>query len=225
METDTALALFTKPPRPGRVKTRLIGPRPDGLTPEEAAELHWAFVLDQLERLEGGDFDLRIAWALEPGEAAPELGVAGFAQEGPDLGARLWHGLELLARGARAVAAVGSDHPGLTLPRVREAFERLAAGADLVLGPAADGGYYLVAVAADRLDRSLFDGVAWSTPSVLGQTLERARRLGLLVEQLAPADDVDTPEDLARLALTLRAGAAGCPRTRRLLDAWGRLEP
>ena len=225
MVSDTsALVLFTKPPRPGRVKTRLIGPAPDGLTAAEAAELHWAFVLDQLERFEGRDFSLQIAWALDDGDAPPSIGTPSFRQTGGDLGERLWYGLTRAARSASRVAAVGSDHPGLSLERVRTAFARLEAGADVVLGPAVDGGYYLIAVDRDRLDRRLFEGIEWSTERVLAQTLERCHRLGLVVELLPEAGDVDTPEDLERLAATLARDATACPRTHRLLDSWGRLD-
>ena len=122
------------------------------------------------------------------------------------------------------MAAVGSDHPELSLERVREAFALLETGADVVVGPAVDGGYYLIAVNGDRLDRGLFAGVEWSTERVLAQTLERCHRLGLMVELLPEAGDVDTPDDLERLAATLARDAAACPRTHRLLDSWGRLD-
>lgn len=221
VSANDALVLFTKPPLPGRVKTRLIGPAPTGLSAEAAADLHWAFVLDLLERLEERDFTLFVAWALDDAAEPPPIAVPSFRQHGGDLGERLWRGLARVGRSASRVAAVGSDHPGLTLARVHEAFALLEGGADVVLGPAADGGYYLVAVRTERLDRRLFEGISWSTGAVLGQTLERCAELGLAVELLPEATDVDTPRDLARLAATLTAGDAGCPRTRRLLDSWG----
>src|SRR6476469_3519849 len=80
-----ALLLFTKPAREGRVKTRLIG----DLTAAEAAALHGAFLADLLDRLLDGDFELRIAWALEPGEEIPAGPWPGLRQEGSDLGERL----------------------------------------------------------------------------------------------------------------------------------------
>lgn len=224
MRKQRALVLFTKPPSPGRVKTRLIGPEPGGLSARAAADLHWAFVLDQLERFEGRDFELLVAWALVNGEDAPRLEVASFRQEGEDLGERLWRGLRRAAGSARRVAAVGSDHPGLTLGHVQDAFDRLDAGADIVVGPAADGGYYLIAARRRRLDKRLFEGIAWSTADVLEQTLRRCRELDLVVELLPPARDVDTPADLRRLAASLAAGREGCPRARRLLDSWGWLD-
>jgi hypothetical protein len=200
------------------VKTRLIGT----LTAEEAAELHAAFLGDVLDVLRGGRFRLQVAWALAPGEEPPaSVAVEGFRQRGEDLGARLYHGLDRAARGAELVAAVGSDHPELTAATVEEAFRRLAAGAEVVLGPADDGGYYLIGLRRRAIRRELFDGVPWSTGEVLERTLERCRRLGLRTELLATGRDVDVADDLRRLARRLAAGGGGCPRTRALLAEWG----
>jgi glycosyltransferase A (GT-A) superfamily protein (DUF2064 family) len=146
---------------------------------------------------------------------------------GADLGERLFHALAGAARDHRFVAAVGSDHPDLDLAAVEAAFTALAEpspAADVVVGPAADGGYYLIALAAAAVDRRLFAGIAWSGPTVLASTLDRCRDLGLAVALLPEASDVDTPEDLRRLAERLGREAAGCPRTRALLAAWDRLE-
>ncbi len=216
------MTLFTKPARPGAVKTRLIG----ALAPEQAAELHAAFRDDLLERLERGRFELRIAWALEDGEGLPGASAPGLRQVGSDLGERLFHALSQSAASFESVAAVGSDHPLLTVRAVEEAFERLEAGADVVLGPASDGGYYLVAARAASLHRRLFSDLPWSTSRVLALTLERCRELALEVELLAEASDVDTPDDLRLLSRALAEPGGDdppCPRTRRLLDSWGRL--
>ena len=117
--------MFTKPSEPGRVKTRLIGE----LTAEQAAQLHAAFVADLLERLRGGTFDLRVAWALEPGETPPqdgeESGVDAVVQQGTDLGERLYRALSGAAAEAVAVAAVGSDHPQLKRSDLDAAFDVL----------------------------------------------------------------------------------------------------
>ena len=93
----------------------------------------------------------------------------------------------------------------------------------MVLGPAEDGGYYLVAVRSDSLRRELFTDIAWSTPRVLRQTVDRCRSLGIEPVLLDAWADVDQPEDLERLASSLAAASGGCPRTRRLLESWGRL--
>ena len=213
------LLLFTKPAHAGRVKTRLIG----DLSPGEAAELHAAFLADLVARLQRGAFTLRLAWALDPDEELPAGPALGLRQEGDDLGERLYRALSAAAVEAPLVAALGSDHPTLPLATVHRAFAALAASADVVLGPAADGGYYLIALRAAAVRRRLFAGVPWSTPAVLAATLDRCRELGLAIELLPEAADVDTPEDLRRLAADLFASDLGCPRTRALLAAWDRL--
>lgn len=213
-----AVLLFTKPARPGRVKTRLVGE----LTAGEAARLHAAFRDDLLERLALGGFHLEIAWALDDGEEVPAGPFPGKRQVGEDLGERLFHGLSGAARRFDAVAAVGSDHPELGPETVEDAFRRLAAGADLVLGPVPDGGYFLIGLHRHAVCRELFEGIAWSTETVLEETLARARKLGLGTELLPEGHDVDRPEDLAALARRLVSND-GCPRTRDLLESWGRL--
>jgi rSAM/selenodomain-associated transferase 1 len=220
------LLLFTKPAREGRVKTRLIG----DLTAAQAAALHAAFLADLLDRLGAGEFELRLAWALEPGEEIPAGPVPGLRQEGEGLGERLYRALAVAAAEAAdagdagVVMALGSDHPTLPLALVHRAFERAEAGADVVLGPAEDGGYYLIALRAGALAPRLFEGIAWSTDGVLPATLDRCRELGLAVELLPEAADVDTPEDLRRLAAGMAAGDLGCPRTRALLATLGFLQ-
>ena len=201
------------------MKTRLIG----DLTPAEAAELHAAFLADLLTRLAGGDFDLRLAWALDSGDEVPEGPVPGVRQRGEDLGERLFLALSEAGEEAASVAALGSDHPTLPVEIVHRAFEAIERGADVALGPAEDGGYYLIALRAGAVSRRLFEGIEWSTKKVLPTTLDRCRELGLALEMLPMASDVDTPEDLARLAARMAGGDLGCPRTRRLLAAWGRI--
>lgn len=216
------LLLFTKPARPGQVKTRLIG----ALSPGQAAALHQAFLDDLLERMKEGDLELRIAWALAAGEAVPDGPIPGVRQEGVDLGARLFGALSAAAAEAPVVAALGSDHPTLPLELVHRAFAAVEAGRQVVLGPAEDGGYYLIAMAREAVLPRVFEDIAWSTERVLPVTLERCRELGLTVELLPEAADVDTPADLERLVGALAAddlGELGCPRTRVLLASWGRL--
>jgi glycosyltransferase A (GT-A) superfamily protein (DUF2064 family) len=118
--------------------------------------------------------------------------------------------------GEASVAVIGSDSPDLPAAYLREAFVRLGAGADVVLGPADDGGYYLIGLRA-RQPRLLRE-VPMSTPSVLADTLALARELGLRVELLPPWYDVDTAADLRQLAGRLRCAPAGvAPRTRAFL--------
>ena len=212
--------LFSKPAEPGRVKTRLIG----DLTAVQAAELHDAFLQDLTERLTHGRFELRMAWAVEPSEPLPDSSIVGLRQTGVDLGERLYAGLEWVAESFSSVAAIGSDHPEIPLSLVHQAFDKLATGTDMVVGPADDGGYYLIALDRAVLTREIFLDIPWSSSSVLETTLERCRRLNLNVELLPVGNDVDTPSDLVRLGSSLRKNPDfECPRTRALLRSWDRL--
>jgi hypothetical protein len=206
------LLVFTKPAIPGRVKTRLIG----HLNPASAARLHQALLGDLLTALEGGRFSVRVAVALEPRDALPAVRhpvvAAVDRQRGADLGERMLNALTDAARGHDLVGVVGSDLPGLDADRVDDAFDQLERGADVVLGPTADGGYYLLAVRADRIDPALFAGVAWSTGRVLEQTIERCRKLGLRRAMLDTGRDIDRPGDLEWLIENLRAGRVESPR-------------
>lgn len=163
-------------------------------------------------------------WALTPDARPPaELAPAGVPwrrQEGRDLGERLYNGLRWAADDADHVAAVGSDHPDLDSVRVEEAFAALDAGREAVLGPAADGGYYLIALRREALHPRLFEGIAWSAPSVLATTLSRLGELGLDAAFLPEAHDLDTVADLARFRERLERRAelrSLCPRTAEVL--------
>ncbi|MES1246031.1 MAG: TIGR04282 family arsenosugar biosynthesis glycosyltransferase [Acidobacteriota bacterium] len=219
MPSRRRLLLFTKPAREGRVKTRLIG----DLTAAEAAALHGAFLDDLLDRLRGGDFELTIAWALDPEDPIPAGPLPGIRQEGDDLGERLYRALSRAARDGDAVMALGSDHPTVSLSTIHRGFEAVESRTPVAMGPAEDGGYYLIALRSDAVHRRIFEEIDWSTERVLPQTLERCREIGLEVETLPLAMDVDTPDDLRRLVSRMSCGDLGCPRTRDLLRTWQRL--
>jgi glycosyltransferase A (GT-A) superfamily protein (DUF2064 family) len=203
-------------------------------------ELHLAWALEPGEeapplpfpvlRQDGKDLGERLhralAWAA--GVSAPAGAVAGTPQTaGAPAGAGSWTpeaaGASPAPAGAPVVAALGSDHPTLPLAVVERAFELVESGAPVVLGPAEDGGYYLIALAARAVSPRLFEDIPWSTGRVLSETLARCAELGLGVELLPPACDVDTPLDLTRLAGEMAAGDLDCPRTRALLAGWRRL--
>jgi uncharacterized protein len=197
--------LFAKLPRAGEVKTRLCPP----LTALEAAGLAEAMLADGLARCLACDA-FRTQLAVHPPGSEPwfrarfpelrELVV----QQGADLGQRLAaHFERSFAREQLASAVVlGSDAPEVPLARVLEAHQRLADGADLVLGPDGGGGYYLVGL--QRACGALFTEVEMSRPGMYARTLELARDRRLVVSELGRGDDVDTPADLERL----RASAA-----------------
>lgn len=116
-------------------------------------------------------------------------------QEGAGLGARMQAAFDrVFARGARRVVLIGSDQPRLSRADVLRALDELERH-DLVLGPALDGGYYLIALR--RPAPSLFEGIPWSSGSVLDETLARAAAEGLEVTLIDRRRDIDTVEDLA----------------------------
>ena len=198
---EAALVLFAKAPIPGQVKTRLCPP----LTPDEAASLHGSFVLDSLERskaaIQQQKLSLDRILACAPSAAhvffkilGERHGVRLIDQLGDDLGSRMDQAVSTLcAEGYRRLLIVGTDLPSLPLSIYRDALAQLDRH-PVVLGPALDGGYYLLGLTQPAPE--LFDRIPWSTAEVLKATLARAEAAGLTVGQLQPWRDVDTVEDL-----------------------------
>jgi rSAM/selenodomain-associated transferase 1 len=117
-------------------------------------------------------------------------------QSNGDLGERMSAAItDALAEGAQRVVVIGTDCPGLTAATVVDAFSRLDT-ADLVLGPATDGGYYLIGMT--RAHAQLFERIPWSSDQALSATLTRAKRLGLRIALLDEMHDVDTADDWER---------------------------
>lgn len=206
------VTIMAKAPRPGEVKTRLCPP----LDPASAAELYRCFLLDKIEQV-GLLAGTTPAIAYAPAEAGSlfEKLAPGFVlipQQGPDLGSRLANGfLEFFGRGYSGALMVDSDTPTLPVTLLERAVELLASpGADLVLGPSEDGGYYLIGLRSPRPE--LFRDIPWSTSEVLPETLRRARALDLSVASLASWFDIDTGADLARLREGLEAVQGPAPR-------------
>ena len=119
--------------------------------------------------------------------------------------------------GARDIVLVGIQRRGVPLAkRIAEKVREFLATSDVVLGPAEDGGYYAIGL---REAHDVFRGVAWSSATVLDETLRRAQDLGLSVGFLEPGFDVDEPEDLERLRQLLASGTSeDCPETRSVLE-------
>ena len=198
---DTALIIFAKAPVPGQVKTRLCPP----LTPDEAATLHGSFVIDMLERTKVAATKLKLPidryLACAPSSALvffkimeERQSVTLIDQVGDDLGARMQQAFAtLFGKGYRRALIVGTDIPALPLDHYRKALSLLDTH-DVVLGPAIDGGYYLIGLKQPRPE--LFSGIDWSTDRVLAATQEKAAGLGLKTALLPSWRDVDTIDDL-----------------------------
>jgi rSAM/selenodomain-associated transferase 1 len=218
MPSRRVLGLFAKWPQAGAVKTRLGG------GPDWGARVARAFLLDTVARLKTVDAFRVLAFAPETAaDSFWDLLDGSFhltPQGDGDLGARMARFIarDLLAGGG-AVVLVGADSPTLPIAYIEDAFDRLES-VDLVLGPATDGGYYLIGCRGGV--PPIFDGIAWGGAEVLAQTIAQLndpqRRLSLL----PPWYDVDTPESWTMLrghvAALRRAGVdPGVPLTEALL--------
>jgi rSAM/selenodomain-associated transferase 1 len=214
--SDRTLVVFVKEPRPGAVKTRLA----TAVGPEAAAHLYRTLAEGVLEATTPVPGEYERLVFFDPREARRALrewlpGVSLRAQADGDLGERLADAFaRAFRRGAVRVAIVGSDVPGVTRDTALGALAALDE-ADVVLGPAEDGGYYLIALRAPHPE--LVRGIDWSTFAVLGQTLARAAVVGLAVRRLETLRDVDTLDDLRAAWPALEPRLGSRPELRQVL--------
>ena len=210
------IAVMARAPVVGRCKSRLAAK----LGAARATSIYKAMLLDTLAAIEQ-TFDARLVVAATP----EEDGVATLralaparweipAQRGEGLGERLGNVLRDLE--APAVALVDSDSPTAAWSAAGRAFRALVGPKRALLGACDDGGYWLLATTA--MDPGLFEAISWSTPRVAEQTRARCAALGLAVEELPVAYDVDEIADLDRLRAELRLHPERAPRTARELD-------
>ncbi len=193
--------LFTRYPQPGRCKTRLSPTLGD----DAAIKIHRQLVAHILKELNASIIrdNTELSIYYDGGsriEMREWLGSSySFAQqEGKDLGERMANALIRALEQGKNVILLGSDCPAITTSLLQEALEALKQH-DMVLGPAHDGGYYLIGLAQNVPGDScckLFKQIPWSTSQVLAKTLERAEKLGLHIHSLPTLHDIDTAEDL-----------------------------
>ncbi len=206
-EPRVPIALFARAPRPGAVKTRLI----PAVGAQTAAALYGAFLRDTCDRVASVSELDPIVWAASDDDArALELGLPVRAQPDADLGERMRAALEHGIEAAGRAIVIGTDAPTLPVSILRAAVRALDT-AELVLGPACDGGYYLIG-ARGRVP-ALGPGVRWSTRHALADTLARNPVSAAL---LPPWYDVDTPEDLRLLRAHLALRPSAAPATARV---------
>ena len=222
-----ALAVMTKAPQAGRVKTRLVPP----LTPEEAAELNKCFLRDTAaaistaccRRPAGDGSKTRLILQRHPSHSetatARARGIAVYTplgaesayadvlpadfsllpQRGDEFGERLFFAVEDLFKcGFESVCLIDSDSPTVPAENFEQTVDLLSTSGDrVVLGPSDDGGYYLIGV--KKPHRQLFEQIDWSTERVLNQTMQRATEIGIEVKLLPTGYDVDDDASLRRL--------------------------
>jgi hypothetical protein len=225
---QVALAVMTKAPQAGRVKTRLTPP----LSAEEAASLNVCFLRDTAAaishtaasgRAKGvGVYTPRGSEAAYSGILPPEFILV--PQRGDAFGERLTAATDdLLQLGFDSVCLIDSDSPTVPSAAFAQAVEILSQPTDcVVLGPSDDGGYYLIGL--KKTHRRLFEEIEWSTERVLEQTIAAAREIDLPVHLLPTWYDVDDRATLSRLCQELfgsngtTANSSAAPATRDFLS-------
>ena len=228
-----ALAVMTKAPQAGRVKTRLVPP----LTPEEAAELNKCFLRDTADAISSACSRRPVGDEGKTARSSPivvytpvgaesaytDVLPADFSllpQRGDEFGERLYFAVEDLFKcGFDSLCLIDSDSPTVPAENFEQAVELLSTREDrAVLGPSDDGGYYLIGM--NKPHRHLFEQIDWSTERVLNQTMQRATEIGIEVKLLPTGYDVDDDASLRRLCNELlgeQGGDSVAPSTRKFL--------
>ena len=214
------IAMFVKCPEKGGIKSRLS----PALDDESILSLYESFVVDLLATLERTGHPYRIAFT--PADREEEI-IRRFGrcdpipQIGAGLGERMDNAFRrCFADGFTAVVVIGSDIPDLPPEIFAEAFAALD-NRGAVIGPAIDGGYYLIGFTKEKFVPGMFEGISWSTDAVFRETVARLEWAGIGVHRLPPWRDVDTPEDLKDLVRRHRDTPFAHSRTMRCLTAGG----
>ena len=193
---DRCLLFFIKNPEKGKVKTRLASVIGD----EMAVRLYRRFLFEMLSTLNRGTFLFYLCFY--PGDSLNDLKdwlgdhYLYAPQRGENLGERMKNGFtEAFSMNFKRVVLIGSDIPDLPLEFIEEAFTALR-NHDTVIGPAVDGGYYLIGFRCDAFSPKVFEGIPWSTKTVFENTMKVLEKERLTVHTLQLLRDIDTIEDL-----------------------------
>lgn len=217
---DTALLIMARYPEPGKTKTRLAR----SIGNNEAMLLYTAFLTDLAHHFANCDYDLH--WTYTPPEVdyssfittlAPTSApiMRYFPQQGDDLGQRLLHAFRWTHEHSyKRTILIGSDSPHIS-PCIIAHAQAALEDADIVLGPADDGGYYLIAM---HEPHDVFSGIPMSTNVVTQQTIDLAHHQGLTVQLIEPLFDIDELSDLLHLARLLAADCSIAPATAAQLE-------
>ena len=199
MSADAPVILFVKAPVPGQVKSRLAG----SLGGDAALELYRSFALDLLDTIDSCGHPVEIFFTPSGARKAVVAwlgeGRRYALQTGRELGSRMANAFRTaFTEGAARAILIGSDLPDLPGEVITDAFAGLQEqGA--VIGPAVDGGYYLIGFRNDTFWPDVFNNIRWSTGSVFRETMERFAGIGSRVYVMRQWQDVDTAEDLRSL--------------------------
>lgn len=194
-----AIICFTRVPRPGLTKTRLM----PMLSGEQCAMLHTTFLMDIAEAYKAADADLFVSFAPDP-DIQPLREIFPFAagffpQQGNDLGERMFNAIaHVLSFGYGSVILTGSDLPLLTPEHISNGFAALDK-ADVVIGPTSDGGYYLIGM--KKTCSVPFNVQGYGGSTVYQSTINAISKAGLSFALAPMCGDVDTPEDLRLFAM------------------------
>lgn len=188
-----AIILMSKVPRAGYTKTRLM----ERLLGQECAEFHSACLLDLAQAVEGVGYPTYLFYAggdpggFPTGQAMSKL--IKRSQVGRDLGERLYNAALDIFTHHDCLIFIGADLPNLSAGALNEAFAQLELQ-DTVVGPAEDGGYYLLGLKQAHVE--LFSDIEWGTDQVMTATLAKIKGLGLSVTLLETLRDIDTWDDI-----------------------------
>jgi rSAM/selenodomain-associated transferase 1 len=218
VKNDALILFFVKYPEPGEVKTRLAA----SIGADKAAELYGNFVLDILAKLESTQ--LPIAICFYPAQKKELFmgwlgeGYKYIPQKGVELGERMGAAfLHAFAGGHRRVILMGSDFPDLPESFLEEALGALN-NHGAVIGPAMDGGYYVIGFRKETFCHQVFEAMQWGTEGVFRQTLSILKAHRRRVYVLPVWNDIDTIEDLKRLIKRSEDTGFSTSRTMSLLS-------
>jgi Uncharacterized protein conserved in bacteria len=190
------------------------------------AGLYENFVFDILKTVEKGDYQLQIYfYPSEKETAIKKLLTDNYQyrpQRGVDLGERMKNAFaDCFSEGFKSVVLIGSDFPDLPQKIIEDAFAVLDSPSDAVIGPAADGGYYLIGLKTETFLPDIFSGLPWSTASVFSETVKIWQACGQRTKILQEWHDVDTRDDLINLVERNKSTTFAHSRTMEYLLASG----
>jgi rSAM/selenodomain-associated transferase 1 len=199
-QNKCCILLFVKYPKAGAVKRRLA----EAIGRKKAAQLYERLAIDTIDCVKQLSFPFEILYW--PGEYGTQFAaVFGsehiyVAQQGRDLSQRLVNAFNhAFGQGFEYAIALGSDSPDLPAQFIKDAFGLLETN-DAVIGPASDGGYYLVGFSKNSFTPAAFENIPWSSPEVLAQTILALKNQNKTISLLPPWYDIDTIDDLRRFA-------------------------